>query len=196
MANFQPVAGHFGTLLHLNTFGIGMKITICSRLLIVTTLFLGMACQTLNGETRMSVTETVVKLTYFGPQNKTVASLLFSVAGMNIPIDTFKALDVFYGNDETLITIAYVNVDTLSHIIEVSKQFATDEARGETSPIELRVAIVNVNTNELQHLELDRSTASEFYQNLHAVLPQDSDVWEAVRIWGSRTGFSAHSTSD
>ncbi len=113
-----------------------MKITICSKLLIVITLFLGMACQTMNGETRMSAKETVVKLTYFGPQNKTVASLVFSVKGMITPVEKFKALHVFYGNDETLITNVYVNLDTLSHIIDVTQQFATRETPDQTSPIE------------------------------------------------------------
>jgi len=133
----------------------------------------------------MDLENTVVKLSYFGPQNKPVDTLLFSVHKTEAPILKLKENQVFYDNDAFVILNLQVSNQALSKMInsvlrqkiEMSDQY------------ELSVVVYDVKNNKIFERKFDRTQSVNLYKNIVESIDGPKETLDQISIWGSRTGF-------
>lgn len=128
----------------------------------------------------------VVKLTYTGPQNKTVPSLIFKEANHEVPIQKFKALNLYYSNDEDMSQIFSVSHKTMGKIEAAILGKMVGSNTTKENPI-LTVVMLYIDTYKYKQMILSKSEAKEIMSCIHDAISYEKDTNEALAIWLSRT---------
>lgn len=128
----------------------------------------------------------VVKLTYTGPQNKTVPSLIFKEANYEDPIQKFRALNLYYPNDEEMSQIFSVSHKAMKKIEAAILRKMIEIGIAKENPI-LTIVMLYIDTDEYKQMILSKPEAIEIMSCIHDAISFEKDTNEAIDIWLSRT---------
>ena len=131
----------------------------------------------------------VVKLTYTGPQNKTIPSLLFIKSGCEVPVQEFKDLNLYYSNDEVLSQTFSVSQEIMKQIETVILTESLDDQAEEENQV-LTVVMLYVGLDKYQQINLSRQRAGQVMARIYDSTAGEKDINEALDIWLSRTDLN------
>jgi hypothetical protein len=155
---------------------------------VVFTLLINMKiCFSMSLATNTNLDNTIVKLSYLGPQNKPVDTLLFSTKKTIAPIDKFKDHNVFYDNDAILVLNLIISEKELSDIIDIVNHL--EDTKNPSGNYELSVVVFNAKIDKIDERKLDRAKSQVFYQDILGAIKENKNILDQFKIWGTRTGF-------
>jgi hypothetical protein len=129
--------------------------------------------------------ETVIKISYLGPQDKPIASLLFQSSDTDEAISIFRELNVLYDNDEFGIQRQQVSEMQMNMLINASKSYANKKNQILAKP-QIAVVVLNLKTRGLLAYQLEKKPAVSLIKEFRQILPSNNDL----SVWIHRSRLS------
>ena len=136
--------------------------------------------------TQESLFPMVVKLTYTGPQNKIIPSLIIKEAGYEFPIKKFSELNLNYPNDEDLSQTFSVSHKTMEKIGAAISEKMIEKKIAEENPV-LTIIVLHIDSDKYKRIILSKSEAVETMSRIHDVVSGEANMSKALEIWLVRT---------
>ena len=128
----------------------------------------------------------VVKLTYTGPQNKIIPSLIIKEADYEVPIQKFSDLGRHYPNDENLSQTFSVSHKTMTKIRVAISEKMIEKKITQENPV-LTIVMLHINSDEYKQMILSKSEAVEVMSRIHDAVSSEENTSKALEIWLVRT---------
>lgn len=152
-----------------------------------------LALATIFGSSAMnqeSVSKSVVKLTYWGPQNKTVPSLIIKPPGVEVPIQKFKDLNLYFANDEALSETLSVGWPAMTQLESLLTEVIADANDPGVDPL-LTLVMLNIDSAQYGRVNMSKSKAIEIMARIHQAISDETEAREALEIWLTRTDLKS-----
>lgn len=124
--------------------------------------------------------EAVIKISYLGPQDKPIASLLFQCNDTDAAISIFRELNVLYDNDEFGIQRQKVSEMQMNMLIDASKSYAKQKSQILTKA-RIAVVVLNLKTHGLLAYQLEKAPAASLMNEIRQLLPNNNDLSMWIR---------------
>jgi hypothetical protein len=133
-----------------------------------------------------SMSKTVVKVTYWGPQNKTVPSLIIKPKGIEVPIQKFKDLNLYFANDDALSQTLSVDGQTMTKLEKLLTDVIAETNDPGVDPV-LTLVMLNIGSDANGRANLSKSRAIEIMARIHQMIADETEARQALEIWLTRT---------
>ncbi len=132
--------------------------------------------------------KTIVKLTYTGPQNKVIPSVIFKEPSFSNPIEKFKQLDLYFPRDEfvnKIFSIKHKKIGRIENII--IEKIIKDNKKEKKEESILTIVLVYVETDEYKKISLSKTEAINIVSKIKDIISYKEDINKEFNIWINRT---------